>query len=281
MPDEPNWTQRLLDETFLETVESHEELPSTNDRALHLLQNNTPPLPALILAERQTRGRGRADNHWWSTEGALTFSLMVASSMEPLTAGSQPSSLPPPDNRPVADPRLALAAGIAVADTTRQTLHSIIPPQHIGLKWPNDVMAGGRKLCGILTEVSPRSREAVVGMGINVNNTFEHAPEDVRQRATSLKQEAGRALSRFELLKEILRNFHRNMHRLTESADWLTETWATFCILTNRPVELHIGSEIHGGICRGIQPDGALLLESQQKLRPVYAATTIRSTPPS
>src|SRR5690349_2367368 len=117
-------------ETFVRHIEQHEEIGSTNDRAMELAVERDLPVPALVIAERQIAGRGRGGNVWRSGAGALTFSLVI--------------------ERPAGLPRermalLSLAAGLAA----REAVVGAAPGHDVKVKWPNDVYLDGRKVCGI------------------------------------------------------------------------------------------------------------------------------------
>lgn len=246
---------RLLDETFVQSVEWHEELASTNDRALQLAAESAAELPALIGARRQTHGRGRGANAWWSAEGALTFSLLIDES----TAGCT-----------LTGGRVALPAGLAVATALCERL----PAETVGLKWPNDVHVRGRKICGILTEVpSGRRDAAVIGVGINVNNRRRDAPPEVAGALTSVCDELGTTASRFDLLRSVLSAIETQLHLAPPA---LSRAWGRFCVLTNHPVSVVRNGEELNGVCRGVADDGALLVETPAGLTAVHSATQVR-----
>ena len=155
--------QRITAETFVAKVECHSVIASTNDTAKQRAADAGCPLPLLVLADRQTAGRGRQSNRWWSDAGSLTFSVVVG-------AGQSR------DNR--STPGLeSLSAAIAVVEAVAPAL----PGRDLGICWPNDVIVSGRKLAGILVEVLGNRRQ-VIGIGVNVNNHLQLAPDDVRGR---------------------------------------------------------------------------------------------------
>src|SRR5207247_1705002 len=112
------------------------------------------------LTERQTAGRGRGSNRWWTADGALTFSLVLEA---------------PPDRLPPSRwPQVALVAGIAVCEA----LQTPAPRAALRVKWPNDVYLADGKICGILSESIPGWRDRlVVGIGVNVNNRVKSGPK--------------------------------------------------------------------------------------------------------
>lgn len=233
---------RIERETFVAQAEVHAELPSTNDRALRLAAK-CAELPRLIVALRQTLGRGRGANRWWSADGALTFSLIVDAA--PVAA----------DRRPL----VALVAGGAVCDAVAATL----PNADIRLKWPNDVYVAGRKAGGILVEVPPDVPDRlVVGIGLNVNVSLQDAPADVQQRAAALCDVAGRPLAIDDVLHRILHRLHADLARLETAFDELLADWRRRCLLSGRCVTLHDGTRSITGTCLGFDDDGSLLLQT-------------------
>ncbi len=253
--------QRLRRETFLHGAECHAELGSTNDLAVQRIHQGGLGVPHLILALKQTAGRGRGANRWWSAPGALTFSLVL-----------DPGHWRLPPTR---WPTLALAAGLATCDA----LQPRTAPGALGLKWPNDVYLAGRKVCGILVEVpSQRPPRAVVGVGINVNNSFDTAPAEILQRATSLYDVTGQQADLGDILRAWLRAFEARCTRLAANDD-LPAQWQPYCLLTGRRVAIGAAPPLQGqvssGQCEGIAPDGALLLRDGQHLHRIHSGTVV------
>lgn len=241
-------------------VEWHDLLDSTNARAFALAGDARVELPRLIGATRQTAGRGRGGNSWFSGEGALTFSLLF----NPLDAG-----LPF-----LRWPQAALATGLAVADT----LEEFLPSTLVQLKWPNDVYVCGRKICGILSEVPPGCTDRlVIGIGINVANSFAAAPPDVQATATSLKDFlADAAPSNDDVLGLLLPHWNSWLQRLALGEVDYSHVWKPRCYLEDHRVLISVGSETQSGWCRGLDTDGALLLETERGLQRIFAGTVRR-----
>src|SRR5205823_9209981 len=144
---------RIANSGLVARIDYHESIGSTSDRAIEIGALDEAELPLLVLAERQTAGRGRGANRWWSADGALTFSLVLEAPRERLP--------------PARWPQVALAAGIAVCEA----LQGLAPRAEPRVKWPNDVYLAGGKICGILCESIPGWRERPgVGVGVNGNN---------------------------------------------------------------------------------------------------------------
>jgi BirA family biotin operon repressor/biotin-[acetyl-CoA-carboxylase] ligase len=240
---------QLLRATFVRAVELHDELPSTNDLALERAAHTEVDCPLLIVARRQTAGRGRGQNAWWSSGGGLTFSLLLNAAQLELAKAAWP--------------RASLATGLAVYEAVRE----LLPAEPLGLKWPNDVYLRERKLCGVLIESPPASRERlVVGVGINVNNAFDGAPEDVRRRGISLRDATGRSFDHTDLLLRVLCGLERCYGEVAstqfEDQQQLAERWRSACLLRGRDVRLNMGSRIVSGRCQGIDAQGALVLQT-------------------
>jgi BirA family biotin operon repressor/biotin-[acetyl-CoA-carboxylase] ligase len=233
------------DHPSLPYVEQHVELDSTNNRAAQLAADANLSLPALITAEWQTAGRGRGANRWWSSDGALTFSLLIDATEEKLPAARWPL--------------VSLAAALATGDVLTGRL-----PQHdVRLKWPNDVYVAGRKICGILVEAPPvRPARLIVGIGLNVNNSLREAPADVQARATSMIDEAGQSFPREELLEQITAEFVELLATIASDALPLLERWQPLCLLTGRTVWIDVNGAEVVGRCAGIDATGAILLHT-------------------
>jgi BirA family transcriptional regulator, biotin operon repressor / biotin---[acetyl-CoA-carboxylase] ligase len=235
---------RIVAETFVERVEHRAELASTNSRALELAGEESAAC-TLVVADRQTDGRGRGANRWWSAAGALTFSVLL-----------KPDRLSLPTRR---WPQVSLTTGLAVCDAVDELLGD----SAARLKWPNDVYLDGRKVCGILVEANDgRERNLVVGVGVNVNNSASSAPAELRATSVALCDVAGRSLPRVDVLIAILQQLARQLDRLGRNLEELPTQWTRRCLLTGRRVEIELTAGRRTGVCRGIDAEGALILET-------------------
>ncbi len=240
----------LRDAPLARTVEVHAELGSTNDRARELLAIGAG-LPALVVADRQTDGRGRGANRWWTADGALTFSIAVDAALR----GLSPSRYG----------LISLATAVAISDAVRETTGLVA-----GVKWPNDVYLDGRKLAGVLIE-APLPGTLVVGVGINVRNRFDQAPAEVRARATSIVEYA--EITRQSVLAAFLRAYDDRLRQI-ELGDASPIQAARFaCVLTSKIVTLRVGELVTTGECVGVADDGALRLKSNGGVANFYAGT--------
>ena len=257
-PPSPFDAERLLNETFLDDVEIHPRLESTNDRALSLVEHGLPAAH-LIIAESQLSGRGRGENRWWAESGALTFSLVVTVDRRRW-----------PTER---WPRIALTAGLAVCEA----LAEVVPVTDLGLKWPNDVFLASRKVCGILVEVPRGSVDRlVIGIGLNVNNSLQGAPAELQQRATSLIDYSGREHDLNDLLIGIINHTEALLFAEDQTDESLWNRWQSFCLLQGKTVALTSGSEEIIGSCQGLDPDGALILHTAAGPRHIYSGVVTR-----
>lgn len=248
---------RLRTEAGFEHIEWSGEIDSTNTHALLLAASSTVKTPFLIGANRQKAGRGRGSNSWWDAEGSLLFSVGFDMPQLGLTCDVWP--------------RFSLATGLAIAET----ISWFLPDAKIGLKWPNDVWVNGRKVCGILIERSDRSpNRLVVGIGINVNNSFKSATEEQRRVATSMTDAAqGAIFSRTGILIALTHRWHSLIAMLADGSIQLVDRWSRMCVLTGNPVSVQNGDNQITGICSGIDDDGSLMLRTSIALERCYAGT--------
>jgi len=226
------------------TVEFHDEIGSTNDRARLALRE--PGGDGLaVVADLQTAGRGRRGRTWESPSGLnLTVSVGL---------------------RPLLQPSRAGLLGIAAAVATRDACAALTPGVALGIRWPNDVVTGGgEKVAGLLVETAVedgRLVEAVIGIGINVNWRRDQMPAEIAARATSLADVCGRELDRTALLRVLLDGLDAELAAL-ERGGSPVERFRAVSALDGRRVAVELGDELLEGIAAGIAEDGALLLDT-------------------
>ncbi len=233
---------------------------STNAFAARMLAHGRPvPDGALILAETQTAGRGRLGRPWHSEpENGLYFSLVL---------------------RPQVPPSLAplFTLGCAVAMHHAVERHSGLD---VDIKWPNDLLVDGRKVAGILAEIqaeTDRIHSLIVGVGVNVNH--QSLPEEISDRATSLRLASGRSQSRLDILVDFLEHFEGIVDRLRESgpASLVAEWTRHSSFAAGRRVEMSDGYRTIRGVTRGLNPAGALRVETPAGIiEDVYSGDLIR-----
>lgn len=226
-----------------------EALASTNDEARGLAEQGAAD-GLVVLTENQTAGRGRRGADWFAAAGAsLAFSIVVRP--------AEPKSL---------WPRLALAAGLAVAEAAEACA------SQVGIKWPNDIWIGRRKVAGILVEAGQDF--AVVGIGINVN-TREFPPQ-LATLATSLQLAAGQAQDRALVLTNILARFALRRNQIGAGFDELLDGVRLRCVLSGHAVSLVTASGPRHGTMEGLGPGGELLLRTPGGLERIIQADEVR-----
>lgn len=239
--DDPIDAARLLAAVRLASWEQLAETGSTMDRARELSAAPAARLPAVVVADRQTRGRGRRGASWWQAPGSLAASIVV-------DAGAFGPS--------AAVPQWSLACGVALAEAIRHCE----PDVATAVRWPNDVEVAGRKLAGILVESAGNGR-VIFGVGVNTTGSTLAAPEPLRQRVTTLPDLTGRPLARGRLLEAFLPTLFALLDDIAVDPTRLVARYRPLCGLTGRIVRLHAPDGVHVGRCAGIASDGRLVLE--------------------
>lgn len=232
--------KKSLSKLKLGDVRYFESIGSTNDEALAWAAAAAPDL-SLVIANEQTAGRGRLGRKWFTPKGtALAFSLIL---------------------RPTAkeQPHLTRAVGLAALAVTESLRIRGLAAQ---IKWPNDVLINGRKMCGVLAE-SVWSGEEVdcVVLGVGVNVLMESVPpaEDLQFPATSLEEELGQPPDRVEALSEILDAFLSLRPRLT--SDEFVALWQSLLAFQGKEVQVETSAaQTIAGRISGLDLDGSLRL---------------------
>ena len=222
-------------------------ISSTNDVIARLATEGAPSF-SVVLAEEQTRGRGRGGSSWTAERGtALLFSLLIRTPHNNTAPGCAP-----------------IRAGLAVA--------SAIPGARV--KWPNDVvMAGHGKIAGILCE-GVFGSHIVVGIGINVLEGREPFPPELHGRASTIEAATGEKPDRAALLTTILRALSDRESRMTAplTAEELTE-YTTIDILHRHEIVCENNGGVVQGTAAGLSVDGALLITTAEDTVKVYNGT--------
>lgn len=221
-----------LDAPF--TVDYHETIDSTNERGRTLAADGAADV--VVLADRQTGGRGRRDRQWASPSGGVWLSVVLRPGLEPAEF-----------------PLLTLAAAISVARAAHES------GVNAGIKWPNDVEVAGRKLAGILTESGATpggERWVVVGVGVNANVDAAALPDD--RPATSLAAERGTPIDRRVFTQRLLETFQA--HR-TEPTGVLP-AWRTFATTLERRVRVRTPGGPIVGTAVDVTETGALVIRT-------------------
>src|ERR1700692_3189239 len=231
--------QRLHGSLFGKRIYHFFKTDSTNRVALELGHAGEPE-GAVVLAEEQTAGRGRAGNTWHSERATGIYATLL---LRPRLA-------------PVQAPLLTMMAGLS-AHAAVQAVTGL----NVDLKWPNDLLINGKKVGGILTEMHAEPalvRFVIMGIGINVNQ--EKFPADLAGKSTSLQIETGRAQSRLEVLVQFLRQFERDYHEmLRDGAKSVVKRFeATSSYARGKRVRVTNGRESFTGVTAGLEGEGFL-----------------------
>jgi BirA family biotin operon repressor/biotin-[acetyl-CoA-carboxylase] ligase len=219
------------------------KLDSTNSHARRLAEQGAQA-GEVVIAESQTQGRGRLGRPWVSPPHVnLYLSIILRPKLPPVNA-----------------PQITLMAAVALAEA----LSAFIPVLP-AIKWPNDVLAGGKKLAGILTESvchGERIDFVILGIGVNINYPAESMPDAIRKRATSLISLTGASVSRESVVRRLIQDLDRCYGELEETGfQSLAPRWEARFELRGKKVRVEMTDRIIIGTARGIDRDGALILE--------------------
>lgn len=240
----------------------YDRVSSTNEIAKEIARK-TDEAKIVVLAETQTRGRGRFGRQWISPKGGLWFSIILRTEMSPMEAM-----------------KLTFITSLAVAETVHEMFDL-----RAEVKWPNDVLVSGKKICGILTETIVKDNMvefAVIGVGINVNIDMKSFPPNLWETATSLKHELGYDVERKALMASLLQNLEAHYSRLRNGQwDVLLQEWKGLATFLHKQVEVVSFDERYIGEAWDIEESGALLVRLQNgTLKEIVAGeVTIRKTP--
>ncbi|MBR4642799.1 MAG: biotin--[Selenomonadaceae bacterium] len=245
----------LKTEIIGKQMEYYPSVDSTNRVAKALAYHGAED-GTIVVAEEQESGKGRLERNYYSPRGkGIWFSIILRPKFLPHNA-----------------PKCTLMAAVAVAEAmNRFNLKAEI-------KWPNDIMFDGRKLVGILTEITAEIGKItyiVVGLGINVNISREEFPEDLRSVATSLSEMNGGEISRVEFFRAVLEEFDKLYREVNESGfEKIFTLWKKYNITLGkniRVISAGDGGETFTGKAIDLDKEGALIVETEQGLRTVYA----------
>jgi BirA family biotin operon repressor/biotin-[acetyl-CoA-carboxylase] ligase len=191
----------------------------------------------VVIAETQTSGKGRIGRTWLSPEGSLAMSIILKPLLKNL-------------------PHLVMIASLAVVSAIKQ-----VAGLESRIKWPNDVLIGGKKVCGILIEnevAEGRVNYADIGIGINVNFNPRDFPE-IANIATSLSHEAGREISRDELTAALLNELER-LYLQAQDGESVHKDWQQNMETTGKRITVDTGTTVEQGYAETVTENGNLIL---------------------
>lgn len=222
-------------------IHAFRQTRSTNDLAFSLAEQGAAE-GTLVIAESQKKGRGRFGRPWISPAGGLWFSLILRPYLFPSLA-----------------PRITITASLAVASAIRQitSLPALI-------RWPNDILIGERKVSGILTEMNAETeviKFVILGIGVNLNLVSTDFPPEIRNMATSIRQELGYSLFRVDFLVNLLEKIEKYYLELKAGRFFsILQEWCRFSATLGRQVKVNTPEGPFEGHALNIDDDGALVL---------------------
>lgn len=223
-------------------IECWEELDSTNNRAKRLGEEGASD-GTLVTADHQTAGKGRRGRSWVSERGTgIWMSLLLRPYIPPVSASM-----------------LTLVAALAVASGIKDSTGLIAR-----IKWPNDIVIGGKKVCGILTEMSAEPEDiqyVVIGMGINAN--IREFPEEIRDKATSLYIESGDTVIRSRVIAMVMKamNLYYDLFMKAGDLSLILEEYEEKLANKGKEVLVMASGGGYRGLCLGIDKNGELLVQ--------------------
>lgn len=236
------WREELekeLPPEFSGRVICLDEVESTNNLAKELAAGSRFKPVGLIVADKQTGGRGRFQRVWASPKGGIWMSLVVRPGISAVDAS-----------------KMAPLAAVIVAEVIIET--SGLPAR---IKWPNDILINDKKVCGILTEMAAeveRVEYLVIGIGLNAN--FD--AKTIRGfSATTIKSELGRAVNRVELISKIASRLSKELPLLTAGYERIAARWKALSITLGKDVQISSAERVFKGRAIDIDSDGALIVE--------------------
>lgn len=226
------------------TIYAYKSVQSTNSIAGQLAEAGAPE-GSIVVAESQTRGRGRLGRPWHSpAEKGIYVSLIIYPRIDPVTA-----------------PGLSVMTAVTLAETI-----AAYTTKEVQIKWPNDCLINRRKVAGILTELSAeigRVHHVIIGVGINVNHQRRDFPPEIAGTATSVRAETRKKVHRVQFLQQFLLNFEK-MYRLFQKAGLkpLHAKIQNYSNLIGKRVRLDMSGRIISGTAIDIDDNGNLVLET-------------------
>ncbi|MFQ5647291.1 MAG: biotin--[acetyl-CoA-carboxylase] ligase [bacterium] len=248
-----------FDERFIRDVFSYSTIDSTNTEAKRLIKSGKIRKSAMVISQRQTAGRGRGRHRWWSGQGSLAFTLVWEW-----------------------DPGQELVAvPLVIGFACRNAAQELISPEKVYLKWPNDLMADNRKLGGVLCECdidASNKNYLVVGVGINVNDLFSDAPDEIKDSFVSLAELNGSVpVDKERLLSNCLLKLKQSLvlYRRRGLAPFRGQ-WAAVDYLFGKKISLAVNDKTVSGSYAGISPSGGILIRSKGETKEFLVGEIIR-----
>lgn len=235
--------QNLKNKIIGKKIYQLESISSTNEYAKKLAKNNNPE-GTIIIAEKQTKGKGRKQRHWSSPKDGLWFSIILRPKIPPSQAM-----------------QVTMCAACALAEAIQK--HTHLTPS---IKWPNDLLLNNKKVCGILTELAAEIDEIryiIVGIGLNVNNKL---PNQLQKISTSLKEETKTNVKITPLLITLLELFEDYYQAIkNENTELIRKTWLKYSSTIGSKVKVETEKETITGKAINLGKQGELIIQTNNE----------------
>ncbi|MEK3990965.1 biotin--[acetyl-CoA-carboxylase] ligase [Robertmurraya sp. FSL R5-0851] len=241
---------------FIGKVIHYEETVDSTQKIAHLLSHEGAVEGTVVIAEEQTGGRGRMDRAWHSPKSTGIWMSLILRPKIPIQRA----------------PQLTLLTAVAIVQAIEET--TTLTPQ---IKWPNDILVEQQKVTGILTELqadADRIISVIIGMGLNINQTEDDFPPELRQIATSLRAKEGKELDRAEIIKVIFQKFETLYMLFLEKGFYpIKLLWESYAISVGKEITARTLNGSISGKALGITDEGVLNVEDALgEIHQIYSA---------
>ena len=248
---------RYLHNSFTKEIIYKETIDSTNTYAFKLALTGKPE-GTCIVAESQKSGKGRLNRTWFSPAYQNIYLSVI------LRPPVHPSKVYP----------ITFLSSLAVHDAVKDLTG--LPPT---LKWPNDVLINGKKVCGTLLEISTEADMVsfvIIGIGFNINMDAQHTDESIKDKATSLYMETGKTYNRAYVCAVLLSMLERYYSVFLEKGEReICNIWESKALIKGKYIEINQMTEVFRGISEGIDIDGAMLLNINGEVKKIIAGDVL------
>lgn len=248
--------RRGLETNWLAKTLIHKPIVSSTQDIAHELAKKGAEHGTIILANEQTKGKGRMNRAWYSKAGkGIWLSMILRPSIYPYEA-----------------PQLTLLSATVIADAIKKMTN--LQPQ---IKWPNDVLINGKKIAGILTEMHAEQDQihyVVIGIGLNVNQEIEDIPAELQHRASSIQIESNEICDIRKIAQNLLAMFEKEYEAfIHEGFSKVKNKWESYGYKMGERVWLNMQNQRFQALFLGIAEDGALLMQTEDEdIKRVYSA---------
>ncbi|MFS0781412.1 biotin--[acetyl-CoA-carboxylase] ligase [Bacillus sp. 1P06AnD] len=245
----------IQSDVFGQLIDYEDSIGSTQKKAIEMA-NEGAPEGTIVVADEQTGGRGRMARKWHSAKRTGIWMSVLAKPNIPIQQA----------------PQLTLLTAVAVV----QAIEDVTGVQ-AEIKWPNDILIKGKKMTGILTEMQAEAdgiHSIVIGIGINVNQSIEDFPEELQEKATSLRVQCGQMVSREALIGSVLKRFE-SLYQIYQSKGFkvIKTLWESYAVSIGKTITATTLQARVTGIAMGITDEGVLLIkDGSGTVHSIYSA---------